>query len=261
MAGGIYLALVNPKSNTMDWKNKIAIITGASTGIGKATKDLLQSKGAIVYNLDNQNTEDKYFIKCDVRVKENIKEAYAQIHQKEKRIDMLFANAGVHLFANMEETTDEEFENLLAINIRGTYYSVKYVLPYMKAQSKGSILLMGSDQSSVGKASSSVYGMTKGAIVQLTKSTAIDYAKFGIRVNCIGPGTINTPLLHKAVDHFSQKTGTDKAEVYKSLDGVQPWGRIGLPEEIAATAAFLLSDESSFTTGALFPVDGGYIAQ
>ena len=185
----------------------------------------------------------------------------AQVYKQEKKIDMLFANAGVHLFATIEETTDEEFENLLAINMRGTFYTVKYALPYMKAQGKGSILLMGSDQSTVGKASSSVYGMTKGAIVQLTKSTAIDYAKFGIRVNCIGPGTINTPLLHKAVDHFSKITGTDKAEIYKNLDGVQPWGRIGLPEEIAATAVFLLSDESSFTTGALFPVDGGYIAQ
>ena len=245
----------------MDWKNKVAVITGASTGIGKATSDLLQSRGTIVYNLDIQETGDPLFIKCDVRIKEDIKKALAKVHEKEKRIDMLFANAGIHLFATMEETTDEEFENLLAINIRGTFYTVKYVLPYMKAQGKGSILLMGSDQSSVGKASSSVYGMTKGAIVQLTKSTAIDFAKFGIRVNCIGPGTINTPLLHKAVDHFSKKTGTDKVEVYQSLDGVQPWGRIGLPEEIAATAAFLLSDESSFTTGALFPVDGGYIAQ
>lgn len=174
---------------------------------------------------------------------------------------MLFANAGIHLFASMEETTDEEFENLIAVNIRGVFYSVKYVLPYMKKQGKGSIVLMGSDQSSVGKASSSVYGMTKGAIGQLTKSTAIDYAAFGIRVNCIGPGTISTPLLDKAVDHFSRKTGTDRAEVYKNLDTVQPLGRIGSPVEIAATVAFLLSDESSFTTGALFPVDGGYIAQ
>ena len=245
----------------MDWKNKVAVITGASTGIGKATRELLQSKGARAYNLDIQDTGEPYFIKCDVRIKEDIKNALAKVHEVEKRIDMLFANAGIHLFATMEETSDEEFENLLAINIRGTFYTVKYVLPYMKAQGKGSILLMGSDQSTVGKASSSVYGMTKGAIVQLTKSTAIDYAKFGIRVNCIGPGTINTPLLHKAVDHFSRITGTDKGEIYKSLDGVQPWGRIGLPEEIAATAAFLLSDESSFTTGALFPVDGGYIAQ
>ncbi|HET6724046.1 MAG TPA: SDR family oxidoreductase [Chitinophagaceae bacterium] len=245
----------------MDWKDKIVVITGASTGIGKATREFLECKGATVYNLDIHDTSDPQFIKCDVRIKDAIKNALAKVHGVEKRIDMLFANAGIHLFATMEETSDEEFENLLAINIRGTFYTVKYVLPYMKAQGKGSILLMGSDQSSVGKASSSVYGMTKGAIVQLTKSTAIDYAKFGIGVNCIGPGTINTPLLHKAVDHFSRITGTDKREVYKSLDGVQPLGRIGLPEEIAATAAFLLSDESSFTTGALFPVDGGYIAQ
>ena len=245
----------------MDWKNKVAVITGTSTGIGKSTKELLQSRGAIVYNLDVLNLGDEYFIKCDVRVKENIQQAYAQIHQKEKRIDMLFVNAGIHLFANMEETSDEEFENLLATNIRGVFYSVKYVLPYMKEQRKGSILLMGSDQSSVGKANSSVYGMTKGAIAQLAKSTAIDYAKFGIRVNCIGPGTVETPLLYKAVAHFSQKTGLEQAEVYKSLDGIQPLGRIGQPSEIAATAVFLLSDESSFTTGALFPVDGGYVAQ
>ena len=245
----------------MDWKSKVAVITGATTGIGKATRELLHDRGATVYNLDILDPGDTHFIKCDVRIKEDIKKALAEVHKREKRIDMLFANAGIHLFATIEETTDDEFENLLAINIRGTFYTVRYVLPYMKAQGKGSILLMGSDQSSVGKASSSVYGMTKGAIVQLTKSTAIDYAKFGIRVNCIGPGTINTPLLHKAVDHFSKISGTDKAEVYKSLDGVQPWGRIGLPEEIAATAAFLLSDESSFTTGSLFPVDGGYIAQ
>ena len=245
----------------MEWKNKVAVITGASTGIGKATRELLESRGTIVYNLDIRDTGEPSFIKCDTRLKEDIKNALAIVHEKEKRIDMLFANAGIHLFATIEETTDEEFENIMAINIRGTFYTVKYVLPYMKSQAMGSIVLMGSDQSSVGKASSSAYGMTKGAIVQLTKSTAIDYAKFGIRVNCIGPGTINTPLLHKAVEHFSKISGTDKEEVYKSLDGVQPWGRIGLPEEIAATVAFLLSDESSFTTGALFPVDGGYIAQ
>lgn len=245
----------------MDWKNNVVVITGAGTGIGKATRELLQSRGAIVYNLDVLDSGDPHFIKCDVRVKENIRDAYATIYEKEKHIDMLFVNAGIHLFATMEETTDEEFENLIAVNIRGAFYSVRYVLPYMKKQGKGSIVLMGSDQSSVGKATSSVYGMTKGAIGQLTKSTAIDYAAFGIRVNCIGPGTVNTPLLEKAVNRFSQKTGTDKAEVYKSLDKVQPLGRIAAPEEIAATVAFLLSEESSFTTGALFPVDGGYIAQ
>ena len=103
----------------------------------------------------------------------------------------------------------------------------------MKQQQKGSIVLMGSDQSFVGKASSSVYGMTKGAIAQLAKSTAIDYAPFNIRVNCICPGTIDTPLLHRAVEQFVAKTGTVAEEVYRSLDGVQPLGRVGKPEEIA----------------------------
>ena len=153
----------------MDWKDKVAVITGASTGIGKATRELLQTKGTKVYNLDIQDTSDPYFIKCDVRIKEDIKNALAKVHGLEKKIDMLFANAGVHLFATIEETSDEEFENLLAINIRGTFYTVKYVLPYMKAQGKGSILLMGSDQSSVGKASSSAYGMTKGELCSSQK--------------------------------------------------------------------------------------------
>ena len=127
MVDGIYLALASQKSNTMDWKNKVAVITGASTGIGKATRELLQRRGTVTYNLDIQDTGDEYFIKCDVRIKENIKNALSKVHEKEKRIDMIFANAGIHLFATMEETTDEEFENLLAINIRGTFYTVKYV--------------------------------------------------------------------------------------------------------------------------------------
>ena len=247
----------------MEWKNKIAVITGASTGIGKATKDLLRSKGVIVYNLDRNKTDenDNNFILCDVVKKENINAAIDGVLAKEKRIDMLFANAGVHLFATLEETTYEQLESIVAINILGVFYLLKKTIPIMKQQQKGSIVLMGSDQTFIGKASSSVYGMTKAAIGQLAKSTAIDYAPFNIRVNCICPGTINTPLLHRAVEQFVAKTGTAAEEVYRSLDGVQPMGRIGKPEEIARSVAFLLSDESSFTTGSLFAVDGGYICQ
>ena len=247
----------------MEWKNKIAVITGASTGIGKATKDLLRSKGVIVYNLDRNKPDenDNNFILCDVVKKENINAAIDGVLAKEKRIDMLFANAGVHLFATLEETTYEQLESIVAINILGVFYLLKKTIPIMKQQQKGSIVLMGSDQTFIGKAGSSVYGMTKAAIGQLAKSTAIDYAPFNIRVNCICPGTINTPLLHRAVEQFVAKTGTAAEEVYRSLDGVQPMGRIGKPEEIARSVAFLLSDESSFTTGSLFAVDGGYICQ
>ncbi len=246
----------------MDWKNKVAIITGASTGIGKATKDLLESNSCNVYNLDIAALDGSpHFISCDVRDRHAIKAAVDEVFRREQRIDFLFANAGIHLFAGMEDTSDEEFDNVLNTNIVGAFYSIKSVLPYMKVQRKGSIVLMGSDQSWVGKAQSSVYGLTKGAIAQLTKSTAIDYAVHGIRVNCICPGTIDTPLLHKAVKRYSALNAANESDVLRSLNTIQPMGRIGRPEEIAAVVAFLLSDENSFMTGSLVSADGGYVCQ
>jgi NAD(P)-dependent dehydrogenase (short-subunit alcohol dehydrogenase family) len=251
------------KKSTMDWTDKVVVITGASSGIGKATEELLRTKGCIVYNLDVHPPadNDEHFICCDVSKKESINSAVDLVYSKHKRIDFLFANAGVHLFATLEETSYDQLESIVSINLLGVYYLLKKIIPIMKQQLKGSIVLMGSDQVFIGKASSSVYGMTKGAIGQLAKSTAIDYAPFNIRVNCICPGTIDTPLLDRAVEHFSAKTGTPKEEVYQSLDTVQPMGRIGKADEIAHSVAFLLSDESSFTTGSLFAVDGGYICQ
>lgn len=247
----------------MEWKNKVAVITGASSGIGKATKDLLQQKGSRVYNLDRNKPDkpDEYFILCETNKKQDVNAAIDKVFEQEKKIDLLFANAGVHLFATLEETSYEQLESIVGINILGVYYLLKKVIPIMKQQKKGSVVLMGSDQVFIGKASSSVYGMTKAAIGQLAKSTAIDYAPYNIRVNCICPGTIHTPLLDRAVEQFVSKTGTAANEVYKSLDAVQPMGRVGRAEEIAQSVAFLLSDESSFTTGSLFAVDGGYTCQ
>jgi NAD(P)-dependent dehydrogenase (short-subunit alcohol dehydrogenase family) len=256
---------VQKNHTAMNWNNKIAVITGASTGIGKATKELLESGGCTVYNLDlaGQNTGGAagHFIPCDVRDRQSIRSAMEAVYHRENRIDFLFANAGIHLFAGIEDTTDEEFDHVTATNILGTFYTVKYVLPYMKAQKKGSIVLMGSDQSFVGKAQSAVYGLTKGAIAQLTKSTAIDYAPHNIRVNCICPGTIDTPLLHKAVKRYSTLNAANEADVLRSLNSTQPLGRIGRAEEIATVVAFLLSDENSFMTGSLVSADGGYVCQ
>jgi NAD(P)-dependent dehydrogenase (short-subunit alcohol dehydrogenase family) len=247
-----------------DHTNKIAIITGAGSGIGKATKELLRSKGAVVYNLDitaDEKELPQYFIHCDVRKRADIKAAVDKVAAIEKRIDWLFANAGVHLFANIEETGDEDFDNVIAINIYGSFYTVKYVLPYMKAQQKGSIVMMGSDQTFTGKGQSSVYGLTKGAIGQFTKSTAIDYAKYNIRVNCVCPGSIDTPLLQKAVARYASLNNANYDDVMQSLHAAQPWGRLGKPEEIASVVAFLLSDENSFMTGSLVSADGGYVCQ
>ncbi|RCH53681.1 SDR family NAD(P)-dependent oxidoreductase [Mucilaginibacter hurinus] len=247
----------------MKWINTVTIITGASSGIGKATLELLRNEGGLVYNLDNVAPlkTDSYFISCDVADRLQIEKAITQIYETEKRIDFLFSNAGRHLFATIEDTSYDQFEELININIKGSFYLLKTVIPIMKEQQKGSIVLMGSDQSFVGKASSSVYGLTKGAIGQLTKSTAIDYAAFNIRVNCICPGTINTPLLDNAVKQFVKKTNQEPSSVYASLDSVQPLGRVGRPEEIANTVRFLFSDDSSFITGALIAADGGYTCQ
>lgn len=181
--------------------------------------------------------------------------------EKEKRIDFLFANAGVHLFATLEETSYEQLHRTVATNLLGVFYLLKAVIPVMKAQGQGSIVLMGSDQSIIGKGSSAAYGMTKGGVGQLTKSTAIDYAPFGIRVNCICPCTVQSPLLNRAVQQLVDKTGMLPEEVANLLNKAQPLGIIAQPEEIPRTVRFLLSEESSFTTGALFSVDGGYVCQ
>ncbi len=247
----------------MQWQNTVTVITGASSGIGKATLELLRDEGSVVYNLDiiSPSQSDAHFIQCDVSNRVDLEEAVKRVYEKEKGINFVFANAGRHLFANIEETNDDDLESLIAINILGTFYLLKTVIPIMKQQQQGSIVLMGSDQAFVGKASSAVYGMTKGAIAQLTKSTAIDYAAFNIRVNCICPGTIQTPLLEKAVKQFVDKSGQETDEVYTSLQKAQPIGRIGRPEEIAKAVRFLFSDDSSFITGSIIAADGGYTCQ
>jgi NAD(P)-dependent dehydrogenase (short-subunit alcohol dehydrogenase family) len=257
--------LTTAKLKNMSATNKnVVIITGAGSGIGKATKVLLREKGHIVYNLDITEDQDEvpgYYIYCDVRKRDEIKAAVKKVFEAEKKIDWAFINAGVHLFDSMENTSDEDFDHVIGVNIYGSFYTAKYVLQYMKESKRGSIVFMGSDQSIIGKPQSSVYGLTKGAIGQLTKSTAIDYAPYNIRVNCICPGTIETPLLDRAVNKFSRLSGTPETDVMESLQTVQPAGRIGKPEEIAAVVAFLLSDENSFMTGSLVSADGGYVCQ
>lgn len=247
----------------MKFDKEVAVVTGGTTGIGHATCVKLKQEGAIVYNLDINDikTEGVHFIKCDVRNYEEVRNAVKHICEKERKIDLLFANAGVHATGNIEETGIDDFENVLSTNLKGMYYTVKEVIPIMRKQQKGAIVLTGSDQSFIGKGNSSVYGLTKGAIGQFTKSTAIDYAPYNIRINCVCPGTIETPLLTKAVAGFDTIANIGKDAIYKILEEAQPIKRIAKPEEIANVVSFLLSNESSFITGALIAADGGYTCQ
>ena len=247
----------------MKFDKEVAVISGGTTGIGSATCKKLQQEGAIVYNLDihDNSAEGVHFIQCDVRKYEEVENAIQHIINQEGKIDLLFANAGVHMSGNIEETSIDDFENVLSINLKGIFYTVKAVIPIMRKQQKGSIVLAGSDQSFIGKGNSSAYGLTKGAIGQFTKSTAIDYAPHNIRVNCICPGTIETPLLTKAVAGFDALTKIGKDAIYKMLEEAQPIKRIAKPEEVAHVVSFLLSNESSFITGSLIAADGGYTCQ
>lgn len=247
----------------MNSTRNVTIITGASKGIGRATMELLREREATVYNLDicDDGCSGNRYIRCDVTDPDSVNAAVSSVVEQEGGIDRLFANAGVHLFANLEETTPEQFERVLSINLKGVFHTLRSVIPVMKAQNRGVILLTGSDQTLIGKGRSSVYGMTKGAIGQLTKSTAIDYAPFNIRVNCLCAGTTDTPLMHGAVRRYHELSGIPESEILEGLQHAQPIKHVASPVEIAKVACFLLSEESSYMTGSLVIADGGYTAQ
>jgi NAD(P)-dependent dehydrogenase (short-subunit alcohol dehydrogenase family) len=243
------------------FQDKVALVVGGASGMGNAVVQLLAGTGCRTHVFDVKETADGSFQSCDVRDYGQVRRCVQNIVKQEERIDLVFVAAGVHLFANIEETSIEEFERVLSINLKGPFYVLKEVLPVMRKQRYGNVVLMGSDQVFIGKGSSSVYGLSKAALGQLTKSSAIDYAPYNVRVNCICPGTIDTPMLGPSVERFHQSSGISVEGIYDMLRKAQPIQRLGTPKEIAKAVLFLLSDDCPFMTGALISVDGGYTAQ
>jgi NAD(P)-dependent dehydrogenase (short-subunit alcohol dehydrogenase family) len=243
------------------FKDKVALVVGGASGMGNAVARLLASDGCKTHVFDIKPSTDGVFQTCDVRDYNQVRHCVQNVVNQEGRLDLLFVAAGVHLFANIEDTSIEEFERVLAINLKGPFYVLKEVLPLMRKQRFGNVVLMGSDQVFIGKGSSTVYGMSKAALGQLTKSLAIDYAPYNVRVNCICPGTIDTPMLGPSVERFHQSTGMPIDEIYGLLRKAQPIQRLGTPEEIGKAVLFLLSDDCPFMTGSLVSADGGYTAQ
>ncbi|MBB4634809.1 SDR family NAD(P)-dependent oxidoreductase [Longimicrobium terrae] len=241
--------------------DKVALVVGGASGMGNAVVRLLIAEGCRTHVLDIAQTADGVFQTCDVQDYSQVRQCVQNVVDQEGRIDLLFVAAGVHLFAGIEETSIEEFERVLSINLKGPFYVMKEVLPVMRKQQYGNVVLMGSDQVFIGKGSSTVYGMSKAALGQFTKSSAIDYAPYNVRVNCICPGTIDTPMLATTLEVFHQKSGTPMEEIHASLRTAQPIQRLGTPDEIGRAVLFLLSDDCRFMTGALLSADGGYTAQ
>jgi NAD(P)-dependent dehydrogenase (short-subunit alcohol dehydrogenase family) len=240
---------------------RVALIVGGASGMGNAVVQLLLQEGCRTNVLDVKETADGEFQPCDVRDYDQVRRCVQNVVDRDGRIDLLFVAAGVHLFADIEGTSIDEFERVLSINTKGPFYVLKEVLPVMRAQRYGNVVLMGSDQVFIGKGSSAAYGMSKAAIGQLTKSTAIDYAPYNVRVNCICPGTIDTPMVGPSVERFHQLSGLSLEAIHDLLRKAQPIQRLGTPEEIARAVLFLLSDECPFMTGALVSADGGYTCQ
>lgn len=244
---------------------QVAIVTGSSSGIGKATVECFLQHGWVVYGFDIQKPsishDDFISVSCDVTNIDAINHAISDLIQSVQHVDALVCNAGVHFSATILESTEEDFQRLIDINIKHHFFMTQKILPYMLHQKKGSIVYVGSDQTLVGKKHSALYGLTKSALNGLAKTTAIDYADQGIRANVVAAGTVETALYHHAVEKHAAESGKVLADIHHAENQEQPIGRIGQPEEVARLIYFLCSDDSAFITGAVIPIDGGYTAR
>ena len=241
---------------------KVAIVTGASGGIGRATVELLLRRGASVVAEDvSVHVADLEGPKVatltgDVRVAATAKQAVDLALSRFGRVDVLVNNAAIIVTKDILSTEEDEWNDVMAVNVTGVYHHCRAVLPSMIAQKSGSIVSVSSISGLVGLPYQAVYCASKGAIVQLTRQLAVDYAQHGIRVNSVAPGSIDTPFLQRYLDDQP-----DPAVAEREIKAAHPLGRIGTPAEMAEAITFLASDQASFITGAILSADGGYVAR
>jgi len=249
----------------MKLRDKTAIITGAAAGIGAASAALFASEGARVVAVDldrellNQVSAqiEKVGGAClplaaDVSRREDVGHVVHSAIEKFRRVDILFNNAGIVPTGKLEAISEEEWDRAMAINVKSMYLFCHAVIPKMKEQGGGVILNTASATALRAVVDRACYTATKAAVVGLTKSLALDCVRDNIRVNCLCPGTVDTPSLAQRLAAFP-----DPAEARKSFIGRQPMGRFGTAEEIAQAALYLVSPESAFVTGVAFAIDGG----
>jgi NAD(P)-dependent dehydrogenase (short-subunit alcohol dehydrogenase family) len=247
------------------FKNKVALVTGGSSGIGRAVALAFAKKGANVVVIDwIENDEmvdlikelgsEAIFIKCDVSKTDDVKSMVAQTIAAFGRLDYAFNNAGIEgTQANTIDCTEENWDKTIGVNLKGVWLSMKYEIPEILKQGKGAIVNCASVAGMIGFAGLPAYVASKHGIVGLTKTTALEFATQGIRVNVVCPGVIQTPM----IDRLTGKT----KEAIEQFTGLEPMRRFGLPEEIANAVVWLCSDEASFVTGHVMAVDGGFTAQ
>jgi len=251
----------------------LAIITGGATGIGAAAVRKFAANGYDVALLDiereaslklsrESHPGSVAFFETDVRDRAAIENAVEQAVKQFGNPEILFANAGIQKLSSLFDLKDEDVDAIIDINLKGALYTVAAVARYMRDARSGSIILMASDQVFAGKKGSIVYGATKGGVAQLAKSLSVELSQYGIRVNAVCPATVKTPMTDAIFKDVGEKQFEGDTEAaWQAEANTIPLGRIAAPEEIAAVVYFLSQPDSSFMTGALVPIDGGFSAQ
>jgi len=258
----------------MRLKNKVAIITGGASGIGRATSLLFGKEGAkvVVADIDEEGGQETarlikaadgetFFVKTDVSKEEDVRRLVEATIKKYGRLDILVNNAGVVLIQPFEEITQEQFDRVVNINLKGIFLVSKYGVQQMKKQREGVIVNMGSVSAHASQVDHAVYGATKGAIISMTRAMAVEFAPYNIRVNSISPGSVDTPMLRGDLRIEAERTKKNFEELRKEREREGVLRRWATPEEIASCILFLASDDSSYITGADLRVDGGWTAK
>lgn len=254
-------------------EKKVAVITGAASGIGKSSAKKFAEKGYITAVFDwspaiadfgdeLRNVGYECFdFTGDVSKESDVIAFFSEIAKRYGRVDVLNCNAGIVVVKPLEDTSYDEFLKVAEVNIGGTFLFHKHVIPFMKQQRKGAIVNLGSVSGHVGQTEHAIYGSTKGAVIAFTRAVAWELAKYNIRVNSVSPGSVDTPMLRSDIQLESTRTGIPFDEVKRMREVEQAFNRWADPVEIAEAIYFLASDAASFITGSDLLVDCGWVAK
>jgi NAD(P)-dependent dehydrogenase (short-subunit alcohol dehydrogenase family) len=251
------------------FKGEVAVVTGAASGIGEATAIAFAQEGAgvVIVDTDREQGEvvakkieeqggDVLVVPTDVARENEVQGMVEDVTARWGRLDVLVNNAGIYYQADVVDTPFEVWNDVLAVNLSGPFLCTKYAVPVMIRGGGGVVINVASEAGLVGIKGQVAYNVSKGGMIALTRSCAVDLAGQGVRVNCVCPGTSDTPLVREAVNRAS-----DPAAARRALEEVRPLNRLGKPEEIAAAILYLASSEAGYATGAILSVDGGYTTQ